>query len=821
MKRSMLLLQSVVMVLVFCVVQRVASDAVAETDQSAVTATANLLGTEPYKLWGLNFSPYTEPGENPNLNKPGQITLEEIMARLEAILPYTEWIRTFGCTDDLQPIGAMAHAKGLKTAIGAWLGRNDTENMRQVNTLVKLAEEGHVDIAIVGSEVLLRGDLGEEQLIQYIREVKTRFQAAGIRIPVTTADVYGEFLSHPALLPEVDLVFANYYPYWEGKSIQCAMAYLHRWHEQLKAAANGKPIVVSEAGWPSCGNRVGEAVPSPESAADFFLSFVSWAKANAVQYFYFEAYDEPWKSATEEGPQGACWGLWTSDGKLKPGMDRVFMGMTVEDCWSTCPSREPIIDFFAQPDFYITNIPTLLASGFAGRGTDVFVNGTEVPSTNIDDVGHFAIAIPLQEGDNMVELTIRSSDTNDLIRQGRKMVRYDKCNCTAYHRLAYVDVVSPDGAIPVLDGTVVIDLDAETILGVLLGSHVRGISPNGAETYMEDRTVIGTDYHRPLRVLPFSKPIPYNGFLVSPDGNRLYSQQEVLNIERNQVQPCVSILTGSSWCSAPVPGGPAITSDGLRIFCQNDVLEVNTITCERDQTPISGYFMSDIAVSPDDSLILISEYSSTIGAVDIYDVLTYEQRCTVSSLGDFAGEIAFAGNKAIIGSAGNPAWSDGRVTVVDLTTCKVLSQRSVPLADNVATSEKNEVLVSSGLSDEVQGSRLGIDVYVLSEDGNLVRTKTFFLGINRFVTSSCRPKYDQIRRIVYKPRYVPFMPKPAADINCDCVVDYVDLDTMAGQWLQAIPPATALSADLNADKKVDLKDYAILADAWLDGLLCP
>jgi len=317
MKRSILLLQFVAMALVFCVAQQVAPDAIATTDRSTVTD--NSSGTEPYRLRGLNFSPYTQPGENPNSNKPGQITPEELLARIEVIAPYAEGIRTFGCTDDLQPIGAMAHALGLKTAIGAWLGRNNDENMRQVNTLVELAEEGHVDMAIVGSEVLLRNDLPEGQLIQYIRDVKTRFQAAGIEIPVTTADVYGEFLSHPDILPEIDLVMANYYPYWEGKSLECGMVYLHRWHEQLQAAAKGKPVLVSEAGWPSCGDSVGEAVPSSENAADFFLQFVSWARANDVQYFYFSAQDEPWKSAYE-GPQGACWGLWTSDGKLKTAL---------------------------------------------------------------------------------------------------------------------------------------------------------------------------------------------------------------------------------------------------------------------------------------------------------------------------------------------------------------------------------------------------------------------------------------------------------------------------------------------------------------------
>jgi hypothetical protein len=68
--------------------------------------------------------------------------------------------------------------------------------------------------------------------------------------------------------------------------------------------------------------------------------------------------------------------------------------------------------------------------------------------------------------------------------------------------------------------------------------------------------------------------------------------------------------------------------------------------------------------------------------------------------------------------------------------------------------------------------------------------------------------------VAYIQSFMP--PRPAGDVTGDCVVDFKDLDTMAEQWLKAIPPETSLSADLNADKKVDLKDYAALATGWLE-----
>jgi len=74
---------------------------------------------------------------------------------------------------------------------------------------------------------------------------------------------------------------------------------------------------------------------------------------------------------------------------------------------------------------------------------------------------------------------------------------------------------------------------------------------------------------------------------------------------------------------------------------------------------------------------------------------------------------------------------------------------------------------------------------------------------------------------VYPSRCIPSKGKPAADLGGNCIVDYPDLEIMAGQWLATMPPATALSADLNTDKKVDFKDFAKLADAWLEQVLWP
>ena len=299
-----------------------------------------------YKTVGQNFSPYID-GQDPNLRSP--ITEQQLRTRMQIVAPYSQWIRTFGTTDGLEKAGLVARSLGLKAAIGAWLGRDLAANELQVTNLINICQAGQCDMAIVGSEVLLRGDLSEAQLIDYVKRVRLAIPAA---IPVTTADVYGQLLTHPNVIANVDLVMANFYPYWEGIRVDLAMGALHAQYRDLKTAAGAKQVLVSETGWPSAGDQIGSAVPSAQNASFYFLNFVSWARANDVQYFYFESFDESWK-AKYEGPQGAHWGIWDKDGNLKPGMQEVFDGKTIPDNWSSgvisCEPNSPKLRFTSVP----------------------------------------------------------------------------------------------------------------------------------------------------------------------------------------------------------------------------------------------------------------------------------------------------------------------------------------------------------------------------------------------------------------------------------------------------------------------------------------
>jgi uncharacterized repeat protein (TIGR02543 family) len=292
---------------------------------SHLTFTANF---EPAKrvLSGIDFSPY-EDGQDPNLG--AEVPVEQLRERMARLRSYTSWVRTYGCTRGLEKAGQVAHGLQLKAAIGAWLGSDTNANETEIANLVQAAKQGDVDLAIVGSETLLRGDLTEDQLFRYLGRVKQELP----NMSVATADGYEQWLSHPRLIAAVDLVLVNYYPFWAGTAISNAIPTLNGWHRRLTKVAGVKPVVVSETGWPSAGDSVGNAVPSAKNAHYYFLDFVSWAEANQVPYFYFAAFDENWKIASE-GSVGAHWGLWDTKGRLKAGSALAFDSKPLPDSWT-------------------------------------------------------------------------------------------------------------------------------------------------------------------------------------------------------------------------------------------------------------------------------------------------------------------------------------------------------------------------------------------------------------------------------------------------------------------------------------------------------
>jgi GPH family glycoside/pentoside/hexuronide:cation symporter len=262
-------------------------------------------------VYGLCFSAYTE-GQGAG----DQLTEAQVRRRVAVIAPHTRWVRSFACGEGHELIPRLARENGLKTMVGAWISHDRDRNEREIAGLLTLAEAGLVDIAVVGNEVLLRGELPEAELLEYLSRVKAALPET---VPVGCVDAYYQFLERPALTAACDVLLPNCYPFWEGTDIAMAAPYLRRMVGLVQAAGGEKRVIVTETGWPGNGQPVAGAVPSVENAMRYFIDVQQWARREGVKLFYFSTFDEPWK-LQQEGELGTQWGLWDKDERPKYGV---------------------------------------------------------------------------------------------------------------------------------------------------------------------------------------------------------------------------------------------------------------------------------------------------------------------------------------------------------------------------------------------------------------------------------------------------------------------------------------------------------------------
>ncbi len=259
-------------------------------------------------IHGVCFSMY-EDGQQPG----DEITEQQVRQRLEILKPHIKWIRSFSCIEGNQFVPKVAKELGIKTLVGAWISDDPQKNKEEIDALIKLCNQGLVDIAAVGNEVLYRDDIPLNDLKSHIREVKA---AIPQNISVGYVDAYYEFSVHPDLTELCDIILANCYPFWESCHIDYSIHHMQQMYGQALNAAKGKKVIITETGWPSQGESLGEAKPSELNFLKYFINTQSWCQAAGIESFYFSSFDESWKTG-DEGEVGAYWGLWDKNKDLK------------------------------------------------------------------------------------------------------------------------------------------------------------------------------------------------------------------------------------------------------------------------------------------------------------------------------------------------------------------------------------------------------------------------------------------------------------------------------------------------------------------------
>jgi exo-beta-1,3-glucanase (GH17 family) len=266
------------------------------------------------KLECVSYAPFRneQTPHNPALI----VSPEQIAEDLGELAKVSKCVRTYSIDNGLDKVPDLAARVGLKVLLGVWIGRDRAKNVLLINHAVSLVNDhpGTVTAIIVGSEVLLRGEMTVSDLREFIRSVKPRVQ-----VPVTYADVWEFWLRYREMGADVDFVTVHLLPYWEDMPPRAEDAAAHAdiIRKQVAVAFPGKEILIGEAGWPSQGRMRDGSLASRINQARFISDLLERARTEKFRVNLFEAYDEPWKRKWE-GTVGGYWGVFNAgDRKLK------------------------------------------------------------------------------------------------------------------------------------------------------------------------------------------------------------------------------------------------------------------------------------------------------------------------------------------------------------------------------------------------------------------------------------------------------------------------------------------------------------------------
>ncbi|QLL15095.1 glycoside hydrolase family 17 protein [Pseudomonas chlororaphis] len=261
-----------------------------------------------HKLQCASYTPF-DKDQSP-FDQPFKLRPERMDADLALLATRFECIRTYSMTG-LEALPDLARKHGLKLMIGAWVNSNPVDTEKEVDLLIASANANPdvVSSVIVGNEALLRKEVTGPQLARLINKVK-----AHVKQPVTYADVWEFWLKHPEIAPAVDFLTIHLLPYWEDdpSNIDAALNHVAQVRQVFGNKFAPKDVMIGETGWPSEGRQRETALPSRVNEAKFIRGFVAMAEQNGWHYNLIEAFDQPWKRASE-GAVGGYWGLFDAD----------------------------------------------------------------------------------------------------------------------------------------------------------------------------------------------------------------------------------------------------------------------------------------------------------------------------------------------------------------------------------------------------------------------------------------------------------------------------------------------------------------------------
>ena len=207
------------------------------------------------------------------------------------------------------------------------LDANRQDNDAQVDRAIVLANryQDVVSSVAVGNEASVEWTdhmVSVDRLVAQVLEIKS-----AVDQPVTSCDNYVPWADKLApLAATLDFISMHTYPVWEHRTLPEALAYTQENYQSVADRYPDKPVMITEAGWPTASNGRGiePANASEELQAEYYKELLAWTNAEEILTFVFEAFDEPWKGSPDPLEPEKHWGLFRVDRTPKLAMHSTY-----------------------------------------------------------------------------------------------------------------------------------------------------------------------------------------------------------------------------------------------------------------------------------------------------------------------------------------------------------------------------------------------------------------------------------------------------------------------------------------------------------------
>ncbi|GAP87049.1 putative glucan -beta-glucosidase [Rosellinia necatrix] len=238
--------------------------------------------------------------------------LEGAPGKFDAVRLYTN-IQAYSKNDPIEAFDAAVETK-TKILLGLWTSGTDSidNEMTALKNGLKKHGKDLADLIIgvsIGSEDLYRISVtglkndpdgigaGPDVITGFIKDFKDNFSDSAIAsVPIGHVDTWDAWTNgtNKAVIDAVDWIGVDEYPYYEegkGNNIKNAGTLFDNAYDATIAAAGGKPVWVTETGYPYTGIKWGEAVASVDNAEYYWQEVGCRRLFNKTPTFWYNLRD--------------------------------------------------------------------------------------------------------------------------------------------------------------------------------------------------------------------------------------------------------------------------------------------------------------------------------------------------------------------------------------------------------------------------------------------------------------------------------------------------------------------------------------------------